>query len=57
MDEATDLVTAERSLAAARAVDAVKIYGHGDASVRALDGITVATPPPHPGESHTSASS
>src|SRR2546423_316761 len=41
MDEATDLVTAERSLAAARAVDAVKVYGRGDAAVRALDGITV----------------
>jgi len=29
------------SQAAARAVDAVKVYGEGDAEVRALDGITV----------------
>jgi putative ABC transport system ATP-binding protein len=29
---------------AARAVDAVKVYGEGDASVRALDGITVEFP-------------
>jgi putative ABC transport system ATP-binding protein len=29
---------------AARAVDAVKVYGHGDAEVRALDGVTVDFP-------------
>ncbi|HXZ99971.1 MAG TPA: ABC transporter ATP-binding protein [Candidatus Binatia bacterium] len=29
-------------VAAARAVDAVKIYGHGDTAVRALDGISAA---------------
>src|SRR5947209_7778675 len=26
---------------AARAVDAVKVYGHGDVQVRALDGVTI----------------
>jgi putative ABC transport system ATP-binding protein len=31
--------------AAARAVDAVKVYGSGDTAVRALDGITVEFPP------------
>jgi putative ABC transport system ATP-binding protein len=41
MDEATDVITAQQGVAAARAVDAVKIYGHGDAAVRALDGITL----------------
>jgi putative ABC transport system ATP-binding protein len=41
MNEATDLITAREGVAAARAVDAVKIYGHGDAAVRALDGITL----------------
>ena len=29
---------------AARAVDATKVYGHGDAAVRALDGVTVELP-------------
>jgi putative ABC transport system ATP-binding protein len=32
---------------AARAVDAVKIYGKGDAAVRALDGVTVEFPSGH----------
>jgi putative ABC transport system ATP-binding protein len=41
MKESTDLISARGGVAAARAVDAVKIYGHGDAAVRALDGITV----------------
>jgi putative ABC transport system ATP-binding protein len=41
MSEATELVNVERRAAAASAEDAVKIYGHGDAAVRALDGITV----------------
>jgi putative ABC transport system ATP-binding protein len=41
MKESTDLIHARGGVAAARAVDAVKIYGHGDAAVRALDGITV----------------
>ena len=31
--------------AAARAIDAVKVYGSGDTAVRALDGITVEFPP------------
>src|SRR5512133_3447829 len=35
---ATEIV---RGRAAARAVDAVKVYGEGDAAVRALDGISV----------------
>ncbi|MFN2504318.1 MAG: ATP-binding cassette domain-containing protein, partial [Acidimicrobiales bacterium] len=30
--------------AAARAVELVKVYGHGDAAVRALDGVTVEFP-------------
>src|SRR5947207_10172292 len=33
-----------RTGVAARAVDAVKVYGEGDAAVRALDGITVEFP-------------
>jgi putative ABC transport system ATP-binding protein len=41
MNEATDVITARKGVAAARAVDAVKIYGQGDAAVRALDGITL----------------
>src|SRR5918996_285656 len=41
MNEATDLITARQGVAAARAVDTVKVYGHGDAAVRALDGITL----------------
>src|SRR5437870_7119405 len=32
---------------AARAVDAVKVYGSGDAAVRALDGVTVEFPAEH----------
>ena len=32
------------ALAAARAVDLVKVYGEGDTAVRALDGVTVAFP-------------
>jgi putative ABC transport system ATP-binding protein len=37
-----DLATAPAPTAAAGAVDAVKVYGRGDNSVRALDGVTVA---------------
>ena len=37
-----DLAPAPAPTAAAGAVDAVKIYGHGDNIVRALDGVTVA---------------
>ena len=37
-----DLAPAPAPTAAAGAVDAVKIYGHGDNEVRALDGVTVA---------------
>ena len=33
-----------RTDVAARAVDAVKVYGKGDAAVRALDGVTVGFP-------------
>ncbi|HEX2383619.1 MAG TPA: ABC transporter ATP-binding protein [Acidimicrobiales bacterium] len=33
--------------AAARSVDAVKIYGSGDTAVRALDGVSVSFPPAH----------
>jgi putative ABC transport system ATP-binding protein len=33
--------------AAAHTVDAVKVYGSGDTSVRALDGVTVTFPPAH----------
>jgi putative ABC transport system ATP-binding protein len=36
-----DVAAAASPLAAAGAVDAVKIYGHGDNEVRALDGVTV----------------
>ncbi len=32
---------------AARAVDLVKVYGHGDAAVRALDGVTIDFPAQH----------
>ncbi len=38
---ATEKATAETTTAAARAVDAVKVYGKGDAEVRALDGVSV----------------
>jgi putative ABC transport system ATP-binding protein len=41
MNEATDLISVREGAAAARAVEAVKIYGQGDAAVRALDGVTV----------------
>ena len=41
MDEATDVISVQQRAAAARAVDAVKVYGHGDAAVRALDGTNV----------------
>jgi putative ABC transport system ATP-binding protein len=34
-------------VAVARAVDAVKVYGSGDAAVRALDGVTVEVPAGH----------
>jgi putative ABC transport system ATP-binding protein len=39
MNEATDILASRT--AAARAVGAVKVYGEGDAAVRALDGVTV----------------
>jgi putative ABC transport system ATP-binding protein len=41
MNEVAQVQTMPRSGVAARAVNAVKIYGQGDAAVRALDGITV----------------
>jgi putative ABC transport system ATP-binding protein len=41
---ALDANTQERVRLAARAVDAVKVYGTGDAAVRALDGISVEFP-------------
>jgi len=41
MTEATEVTDLERKTAAARAVEAVKVYGKGDAAVRALDGVTV----------------
>ena len=37
-----DIIGPRAGVPAARAVDAVKIYGRGDAEVRALDGVTVA---------------
>ena len=37
----TDTITPETTRVAARAVDATKIYGEGEAEVRALDGVTV----------------
>ncbi|MER7660284.1 ABC transporter ATP-binding protein [Streptomyces sp. NPDC096193] len=37
-------VTATRTRAAARVVDAVKVYGRGDTEVRALDGVSVDFP-------------
>jgi putative ABC transport system ATP-binding protein len=44
-----DVVTEERATTrvAARAEDAVKVYGKGDAAVRALDGVTVEFPAGH----------
>jgi putative ABC transport system ATP-binding protein len=38
---ATTVETTRRTTPAARAADLTKIYGHGDAAVRALDGVTV----------------
>src|SRR2546427_1555074 len=40
----TDRPSTQAERVAARAVDAVKIYGSGDAAVRALDGVTVDFP-------------
>jgi len=40
----TPASVAETTKVAARAVDAVKVYGSGDAEVRALDGVTVDFP-------------
>ena len=44
MDTALEANTQHGIRVAARAVDAVKIYGQGDAAVRALDGVTVEFP-------------
>jgi putative ABC transport system ATP-binding protein len=44
MDTAPAAGTAVHTSTAARAVDAVKVYGTGDAEVRALDGISVDFP-------------
>src|SRR5918996_877479 len=41
MNEPAELFAAREGAAAARAVEAVKIYGQGDAAVRALDDVTV----------------
>jgi len=41
----TMTMTAPPQMAAAGAVDAVKLYGHGDSEVRALDGVTVTFEP------------
>ena len=41
---ATATPPAPPTTAAARAVDAVKVYGSGDTAVRALDGVTVEFP-------------
>ena len=38
-------LTAPPQMAAAGAVDAMKIYGSGDSEVRALDGVTVTFEP------------
>ena len=40
----TATLQAPPSLAVARTVDAVKVYGSGDTAVRALDGVTVEFP-------------
>jgi putative ABC transport system ATP-binding protein len=40
----TDIQEPQTSTVAARAVDAVKVYGEGDAEVRALDGVTAEFP-------------
>jgi putative ABC transport system ATP-binding protein len=40
----TATTTSTRTLPAARVVDAVKVYGSGDTSVRALDGVSVDFP-------------
>ena len=44
MDTALEANTQHGIRVAARAVDAVKVYGSGDAAVRALDGVTVEFP-------------
>jgi putative ABC transport system ATP-binding protein len=41
LSETADRIQVEQARAAARAFDAVKVYGEGGAAVRALDGITV----------------
>jgi putative ABC transport system ATP-binding protein len=41
LSEAADRIQVGQARAAARAIDAVKVYGVGGAAVRALDGITV----------------
>ncbi|HEY3013921.1 MAG TPA: ATP-binding cassette domain-containing protein, partial [Nocardioides sp.] len=41
---ATATPPAPPTTAAARAIDAVKVYGSGDTAVRALDGVTVEFP-------------
>jgi putative ABC transport system ATP-binding protein len=41
---ATATPSAPPTMAAARAIDAVKVYGSGDTAVRALDGVTVEFP-------------
>ena len=38
-------VTAPETATAARAVDAVKTYGEGEAAIHALAGVTVSSPP------------
>src|SRR5262245_30269498 len=43
----TPVLTGTSTSAAARAIDATKIYGEGDAAVRALDGVTIDIPVAH----------
>jgi putative ABC transport system ATP-binding protein len=47
MGETLTMPAAPGTLIAARAVDAVKVYGSGDAEVRALDGVSVELPQGH----------
>src|SRR5256885_5450304 len=44
METALEENTQQGVRVAARAVDAIKVYGSGDAAVRALDGVTVEFP-------------
>src|SRR5690242_17710973 len=46
-DDVMQATVERRADIAARAEDAVKVYGHGDAAVRALDGVTVEFPAGH----------